>query len=48
MLSSSYSPQAGHPHHDPAMQALKSLFDATVRQGVVDFEYDTRIYVGAL
>ncbi|MDR2244232.1 MAG: class I SAM-dependent methyltransferase [Burkholderiales bacterium] len=48
MLSSSYVPQVGHPNHEPIVQALKSLFDATARQGQVDFEYDTRIYVGTL
>ncbi|MDR0769599.1 MAG: class I SAM-dependent methyltransferase [Burkholderiales bacterium] len=48
LLSSSYAPKAEHPNHAPALQALKSLFDATARQGVVDFEYDTRIYVGTL
>ncbi|MCL2308893.1 MAG: class I SAM-dependent methyltransferase [Proteobacteria bacterium] len=47
-LSSSYVPQAGHPNHEPILQALKSLFDATAQQGHVDFEYDTRVYVGAL
>ncbi|MDR0251526.1 MAG: class I SAM-dependent methyltransferase [Burkholderiales bacterium] len=48
MLSSSYVPQVGHPNHAPIVQALKSLFDATAQQGQVDFEYDTRVYVGAL
>ncbi|MCL2872792.1 MAG: class I SAM-dependent methyltransferase [Betaproteobacteria bacterium] len=48
LLSSSYVPQAGHPNHEPAMQALRTLFDTTARQGVVDFAYDTRIYVGKL
>jgi SAM-dependent methyltransferase len=48
LMSSSYAPKPGHPHFEPAMQVLQSLFDATARQGVVDFEYDTRIYVGVL
>jgi len=48
MQSSSYAPKAGHPHYEPALQALQSLFDATARQGYVDFEYDTRVYVGTL
>ncbi|MDR2173029.1 MAG: class I SAM-dependent methyltransferase [Burkholderiales bacterium] len=48
MLSSSYVPQVGHPKHEPILQALKSLFDATAQQGRVDFEYDTRVYVGTL
>jgi SAM-dependent methyltransferase len=48
LLSSSYVPRVGHPNLEPALQALKSLFDATARQGTVDFEHDTRIYVGSL
>ncbi|MDR2016539.1 MAG: class I SAM-dependent methyltransferase, partial [Burkholderiales bacterium] len=48
MLSSSYTPNAGHPNHGAALRALKFLFDATARQGIVDFEYDTRIYVGMM
>jgi SAM-dependent methyltransferase len=48
LLSSSYVPQAGHPDYEPMLEALKSLFDATARQDHVDFEYDTRIYVGTL
>ncbi|MCL2589670.1 MAG: class I SAM-dependent methyltransferase [Betaproteobacteria bacterium] len=47
-LSSSFMPQAGHPGYEPTLQALKSLFDATSRQGYVDFEYDARIYVGTV
>ncbi|MDR2711261.1 MAG: class I SAM-dependent methyltransferase [Burkholderiales bacterium] len=48
LLSSSYVPQVGHPNHEATIQALRTLFDATAQDGVVDFEYDTRIYVGSL
>jgi len=47
-LSSSFMPQAGHPGFEPALEALKTLFDATARQGHVDFEYDARIYIGTV
>ena len=47
-LSSSYVPRAGHPRHEPLLSALRELFDATQIGGQVGFDYDTRIFVGAL
>lgn len=47
LSSSSYAPKPGHPNHDPMMAALRELFDRTARNGTVDFEYSTRIYVGS-
>ncbi|KAF1708571.1 SAM-dependent methyltransferase [Pseudoxanthomonas kalamensis DSM 18571] len=46
LLSSSYAPPAGHPRHAPMLAALRELFDATARDGKVDFDYDTRLFVG--
>ncbi|AKC85581.1 class I SAM-dependent methyltransferase [Pseudoxanthomonas suwonensis] len=46
LLSSSYTPRAGHPRHAPMLQALEHLFEATAMEGQVDFDYDTRIFVG--
>lgn len=48
LLSSSYAPQAGHPNHELMLAALRGLFDATQRDGFVDFDYDTRIFAGEL
>ncbi len=48
LLSSSYAPPAGHPGHAPMLDALRRLFDATARDGVVDFDYDTRAFAGTL
>jgi SAM-dependent methyltransferase len=48
LLSSSYAPQAGHADHESMLAALRELFDATERDGFVDFDYDTRIFVGEL
>ncbi|MCL2022337.1 MAG: class I SAM-dependent methyltransferase [Betaproteobacteria bacterium] len=48
LLSTSYIPLAGDPNYEPMLQALKSLFDATAQKGCINFEYDTRIYVGSL
>ncbi|MBD9369066.1 class I SAM-dependent methyltransferase [Xanthomonas sp. XNM01] len=48
LLSSSYAPPAGHPGHAPMLEALRALFDATARDGLVDFDYDTRVFAGTL
>ena len=46
LLSSSYAPRAGHPRHAPMLAALEDLFARTAVDGRVDFDYDTRIFVG--
>lgn len=46
LLSSSYTPRHGHPGHESMMQALQELFDATATDGVVEMDYDTRIFAG--
>jgi SAM-dependent methyltransferase len=47
LLSSSYAPKAGHINHEPMMLALRRLFDACQTDGRIDFDYDTRVIVGA-
>lgn len=46
LMSSSYVPKAGHINHEPMLFALRSLFDATQDGGTIDFDYDTRIFLG--
>ncbi|MBI3645923.1 MAG: class I SAM-dependent methyltransferase [Acidobacteriales bacterium] len=48
LLSSSYAPLAGHPNHQPMMQDLQRIFRTHAQQGVVEFEYNTRVYYGKL
>ena len=48
LLSSSYSPAAGHPKHRPMVEALRSIFDTHQTEGRVTIEYDTRVYLGRL
>ncbi len=48
LLSSSYAPLADHPNHLPMMQELQRIFREHAQQGVVDFEYSTRVYYGRL
>ena len=48
LLSSSYTPQPGHPNHEPMLRELRRSFDVHQAQGRVSFEYDTRVYYGRL
>lgn len=48
LMSSSYAPQAGHPMHEPMLQALRELFDSCAERGTISFDYDTRIFAGHL
>lgn len=48
LLSSSYSPAAGHPKHEPMLHELRCIFDAYQENGRVAFDYDTRVYYGSL
>ncbi|MGF1522006.1 MAG: class I SAM-dependent methyltransferase [Leptolyngbyaceae cyanobacterium] len=48
VLSSSFTPNVGHPHHEPMVQALKDLFEQHNTQGYVCFEYDLDIFLGCV
>ena len=48
LLSSSYAPAAGHPSHEPMIEALQSIYDTHQVDGLVTLEYDTRVYLGRL
>ncbi len=48
LLSSSYAPLADHPNHAPMMRELERIFQEHARNGVVEFEYKTRVYFGHL
>lgn len=48
LLSSSYAPLAGHPNHAPMMQELERIFRAHAQAGIVEFEYNTRVFFGKL
>ncbi len=44
LLSSSYTPEAGHPSHAPMLARLVEIFAAHQVNGRVDFEYETKVY----
>jgi len=48
LLSSSYAPLSGHPNHLPMMADLERIFRAHAQKGVVEFEYNTRLFYGRL
>ena len=48
LLSSSYAPLAGHPNHEPMMKELQRIVSQHAERGLVDFEYNTRVYSGKL
>lgn len=48
LLSSSYAPDSDHPNFKPMLAKLEELFAAHGHDGIVSFEYDTRIFYGHL
>lgn len=48
LLSSSYAPGPGHPKHEPMLKGLRSIFQQHVKNGIVGFDYKTRVYFGKL
>jgi len=48
LLSTSYTPEQGHPSFDAMLNALTELFAKYEENGVVRFEYETRVYYGQL
>lgn len=47
-LSSSYIPGPDHPNYPAMLDALRRLFDRYQENGVVEIEYDTRMFYGQL
>jgi SAM-dependent methyltransferase len=46
LLSSSYTPEAGHPQHAPMLAKLAGIFQEYQSDGRIEFEYTTRMYFG--
>jgi SAM-dependent methyltransferase len=46
LLSSSYTPEAGHANYAPMLQQLRTIFDAYQENGKVTFLYDTEVWCG--
>ncbi|MCA1632533.1 MAG: class I SAM-dependent methyltransferase [Acidobacteria bacterium] len=48
LLSSSYTPEPGHPNYTPMLEELAALFDAHAADGRIAFEYETKVYYGQI
>ena len=48
MLSSSYTPEPGHPNHGPIVSELRQIFQEHQVEGLVTLKYVTRMYYGKL
>ena len=48
LCSSSYAPEPGNSNFELMLRELQDIFNAYNENGVVDFDYDTRIYYGHL
>lgn len=46
LLSSSYTPLAGHPSYEPMLAALQAIFDRYQQGSVVHFGYECNVYYG--
>jgi len=46
--SASYTPEPGDPNFAPLFAKLEELFRTHQRDGIIDFEYNTRVYYGRL
>lgn len=48
LLSSSYTPEPGHPRYEPMLAQLLRMFHSHQVNGRVSLEYDTRVFYGQL
>jgi SAM-dependent methyltransferase len=48
LLSSSYTPEPGHPNYRPMLDMLRAIFDQYHSGGKVTFDYATQMYFGQL
>ena len=48
LLSSSYAPDQDHPDFTAMLENLEEIFNANQQDGIVSFEYETKVYYGHL
>jgi hypothetical protein len=48
LFSSSYTPAPDHPNRDPMLERINEIFDRHEVDGLIHFEYDTKVYCGRL
>ena len=48
LFSSSYTPAPDHPNYEPMLKRMNEIFDRREVDGLIHFEYDTKVYCGRL
>ncbi|HEV7683788.1 MAG TPA: class I SAM-dependent methyltransferase [Pyrinomonadaceae bacterium] len=48
LLSSSYAPDSDQPNFPAMLNELEEIFNANQKDGIVSFEYETKVYYGHL
>ncbi|MGE0489795.1 MAG: class I SAM-dependent methyltransferase [Vulcanimicrobiota bacterium] len=48
LMSCSYVPRQGHPNYEPMMARLAEIFALHQQDGLVRFEYDSRLFLGRI
>lgn len=48
LLSSSYAPDENHPKHNAMLEHLKNIFNLFNQNNQVQFDYETKVYLGRL
>lgn len=48
LMSSSYAPSESHPKYLDMIKNLEDIFERYNKDGLVEFEYDTRLFLGRL
>lgn len=48
LLSSSYAPDQDHPNFAAMLRKLEEIFNTNQNDGIVNFEYETKVYYGHL
>ncbi|HEV7743921.1 MAG TPA: class I SAM-dependent methyltransferase [Pyrinomonadaceae bacterium] len=48
LLSSSYAPDRDQPNFAAMLNELEEIFNANQKEGIVNFEYETKVYYGHL
>lgn len=48
LLSSSYTPDENHPKHNAMIESLKNIFDSFNQNHIVQFDYETKVYLSKM
>ena len=43
-----YTPDENHPRYNAMLESLKNIFDSFKQNNIVEFDYETKLYLGKL